>query len=61
MMVQSIAREYGPLGIHVGHVVIDGVVAGEKVQTRFPGYIEIKGKDGALKLKRDSRCVFCYA
>ena len=50
MMVQSIAREYGPLGIHVGHVVIDGVVEGEKVQTRFPGYIESKGKDGALKL-----------
>ena len=50
MMVQSIAREYGPSGIHVGHVVIDGVVEGEKVQTNFPGYIESKGKDGALNI-----------
>ena len=50
MMVQSIAREYGPLGIHVGHVVIDGVIEGEKVQTGFPGYIESKGEDGALTL-----------
>ena len=50
MMVQSIAREYGSLGIHVGHVVIDGVVEGEKVQTGFPGYIESKGEDGALNL-----------
>ena len=50
MMVQSIAREYGPSGIHVGHVVIDGVVEGEKVQTNFPGYIESKGQDGALNI-----------
>lgn len=50
MMVQSIAREYGPSGIHVGHVVIDGVVEGEKVQTNFPGYIESKGEDGALNI-----------
>ena len=50
MMVQSIAREYGPLGIHVGHVVIDGVIEGEKVQTGFPGHIESKGEDGALAL-----------
>ena len=50
MMVQSIAREYGPLGIHVGHVVIDGVIEGEKVQTGFPGYIESKGEDGPLAL-----------
>ena len=50
MMVQSIAREYGPLGIHVGHVVIDGVIEGEKVQIGFPGHIESKGEDGALAL-----------
>jgi len=50
MMVQSIAREYGPLGIHVGHVVIDGVIEGEKVQTGFPGHIESKGEDGALNI-----------
>jgi len=26
MMAQSIAREFGPQGIHVAHVVIDGVI-----------------------------------
>jgi NAD(P)-dependent dehydrogenase (short-subunit alcohol dehydrogenase family) len=50
MMVQSIAREYGPSGIHVGHVVIDGVIEGEKVLAGFPGYIESKGEDGALNI-----------
>ena len=50
MMVQSIAREYGPSGIHVAHVIIDGVIEGEKVKIGFPGYIESKGEDGALNI-----------
>jgi len=28
-LAQSMAREFGPLGIHVGHVVIDGGIDGE--------------------------------
>ena len=58
MMVQSIAREYGPSGIHIGHVVIDGVIEGEKVQTGFPGYIESKGEDGALKISAAADAFF---
>ena len=58
MMVQSIAREYGSLGIHVGHVVIDGVVEGEKVQTAFRVTV-IKRRDG-LNLAR-SPMLFCHA
>lgn len=50
MMAQSIAREYGPHGIHVGHVVVDGVIDGEKVRSRFADYIDAKGEDGALKI-----------
>lgn len=50
MMVQSIAREYGPQGIHVGHVVVDGVIDGEKVRSRFAEYIDGKGEDGALNI-----------
>jgi len=30
-MAQSIAREFGPKGVHVGHVVIDGGIAGERL------------------------------
>ena len=26
---QTMAKEYGPKGIHVGHVVVDGTIAGE--------------------------------
>lgn len=51
MLTQSIAREFGPQGIHVAHVLIDGVVEGEKVRTRFPEYINGLGEDGALKLE----------
>ena len=50
MMVQSIAREYGPQGIHVGHVVVDGVIDGEKVRSRYAEYIDGKGEDGALNI-----------
>ena len=30
------AKEYGPEGIHVGHVVVDGAVDGDKIRSRFP-------------------------
>jgi NAD(P)-dependent dehydrogenase (short-subunit alcohol dehydrogenase family) len=36
-LAQAMAKEYGPDGIHVGHVVVDGAIAGEKIFTRFPG------------------------
>ena len=51
MLVQAIAREFGPQGIHVAHVIIDGVVEGEKIRTRFPEYIDRLGEDGALRLE----------
>ena len=51
MLVQAIAREFGPQGIHVAHVIIDGVVEGEKVRTHFPEYIDRLGEDGALRLE----------
>ena len=51
MMVQSIAREYGPQGIHVGHVVIDGMIEGEKVRSQWSDYLDSKGEDGALNIR----------
>ncbi len=50
MMVQSLAREFGPQGIHVAHVIVDGVIDGEKVRTLFAEYIDGKGEDGALNI-----------
>lgn len=49
---QSMAREFGPKGIHVAHVVIDGVVDGDRVRSFGHGagkaYLLTKGEDGSL-------------
>lgn len=45
---QSFAREFGPKGIHVAHVIIDGSINGEKINQRFPDMAERKGPDGLL-------------
>ena len=43
-VAQSMARELGPLGVHVAHVIIDGQIAGER-----PGYRpEERGADAVL-------------
>jgi NAD(P)-dependent dehydrogenase (short-subunit alcohol dehydrogenase family) len=35
-LAQAMAKEYAGDGIHVGHVVVDGMIGGEKIKTRFP-------------------------
>lgn len=45
---QTLAREFGPKGIHVAHVVIDGVIDGERVRAFAPEYLARLGEDGAL-------------
>lgn len=35
-LAQSMAREFGPQGIHVAHVVIDGQIGTERVRARVP-------------------------
>lgn len=45
---QALAREYGPRGVHVAHIVIDGVVDGERAQSLFGSYLDNLGEDGAL-------------
>ena len=46
----GLARELGPQGIHVGHVVVDGVIAGDQVLERFPQIEEQLGRDGMLAI-----------
>jgi NAD(P)-dependent dehydrogenase (short-subunit alcohol dehydrogenase family) len=48
MIAQSMAREYGPLGIHVAHVVIDGGINGERLLSRMPALSKERGEDGLL-------------
>lgn len=39
-LAESLAKELGPKGVHVAHVVIDGKVWGERTRQRFPGVPE---------------------
>ena len=52
-LAQSAAREFGPKGIHVAHIVIDGLVDGAVVQGLDAGLGKLilrrKGQDGALQ------------
>jgi NAD(P)-dependent dehydrogenase (short-subunit alcohol dehydrogenase family) len=49
-LAQSMARELGPRGVHVGHVVIDGMVDTDFIRDNFPQvYAERMPKDGILK------------
>ena len=48
-VAQSMAREFGPQGVHVAHVVIDGGIAGERLE-RFAEFVRAKGADGLLDL-----------
>lgn len=36
MIAQSMARDYGPRGLHVAHVLIDGSIDGERLRTLRP-------------------------
>jgi NAD(P)-dependent dehydrogenase (short-subunit alcohol dehydrogenase family) len=44
----GMAREFGPRGLHVGHVIVDGVIDGDQVNARFPQLKERLGADGML-------------
>jgi NAD(P)-dependent dehydrogenase (short-subunit alcohol dehydrogenase family) len=45
---QSMAREFGPSGIHVAHVVIDGGINGERLRKGVPAMVAERGEDGLL-------------
>ncbi|MEM1144796.1 MAG: SDR family NAD(P)-dependent oxidoreductase [Pseudomonadota bacterium] len=48
MLAQSLAREFGAHGVHIAHVVIDGVINGDMAQSRFQEYLDRLGDDGSL-------------
>lgn len=48
-LAQSMSRELGPEGIHVGHIVIDGGIDTDFIrQMRGDQYADLKAKDGIL-------------
>lgn len=50
-LAQAMARDWGPLGVHVAHVVIDGAIAGEKIRQGLPEVAERLGEDGMVGLE----------
>ncbi|MEE1923056.1 SDR family oxidoreductase [Pseudomonas sp. 148P] len=47
-LAQSMARELGPRGIHVGHVVVDGAIDTAFIRDSFPERYALKDQDGIL-------------
>jgi len=47
-VAQSAAREFGPKGVHVAHVVVDGMIDGERAASFMPQLKEQRGPDGLL-------------
>jgi NAD(P)-dependent dehydrogenase (short-subunit alcohol dehydrogenase family) len=47
-VAHGMAREFGPRGIHVGHVIIDGMIDGDQLNSRFPQLKQQRGPDGML-------------
>lgn len=50
VLSQSLAREFGKKGIHVASVVIDGVIEGERMLTRYPQLKDDRGPDGMVNI-----------
>jgi NAD(P)-dependent dehydrogenase (short-subunit alcohol dehydrogenase family) len=49
-LAQAMAKEYAGEGVHVGHVVVDGAIGGEKIKQGLPEYAERLGEEGMISL-----------
>ncbi|MGC5701001.1 SDR family oxidoreductase [Pseudomonas sp. NFXW11] len=47
-LAQSMARELGPLNIHVAHIIVDGAIDTDFIRTSFPEKYALKEQDGIL-------------
>jgi len=52
---QSMAREMGPKGLHVAHVVIDGMIEGEFIRSRVSDFDERLARDEILRPEEIAR------
>ena len=50
LLVQSLAREFGPQGLHIAHAIIDGGIEGERLLSRMPDRKDKAGADGLLNI-----------
>jgi len=49
-LAQAMAKEYGRDGVHVGHVVVDGPIGGEKIKRGLPEYAAKLGDEGMINI-----------
>ncbi len=49
-LAQAMAKEYGRDGVHVGHVVVDGPIGGEKIKKGLPEYAAKLGDEGMIDI-----------
>ena len=49
-IAHGLARELGPQGLHVAHVIVDGVIDGDQVNSRIPQLRDRLGADGMLSI-----------
>jgi NAD(P)-dependent dehydrogenase (short-subunit alcohol dehydrogenase family) len=47
-LAQSMAREFGPQGLHVAHIVVDGLIDTATIRARFPDVVAKMPDDGML-------------
>jgi len=47
-LAQSMARELGPMGVHVAHTIIDGAIDTEFIRTQFPDRYALRDQGGIL-------------
>lgn len=50
-LAQAMAKEYAGDGVHVGHVVVDGPIGGDKIMQGFPEYAEKLGNEGMISIE----------
>ena len=58
---QALAKEYGPKGIHVANIIIDGPINGERIKKRNPAFAKSRGKKGLIDIEGIVDCyMFLY-
>jgi len=50
LLAQSLARKFGPQGLHIAHAIIDGGIEGERLLSRMPDRKDKAGADGLLNI-----------
>ena len=48
---RALAKECGASGLHVGHVIVDGPIGGEKIMSRFPERAKELGEEGMISIE----------